>query len=242
MTNLKFLVAALIATVSLNSCFFFDDDPFSCERGQGPTVTRVLELPPFSGIDLKISGNIILRQGSEQLVEVEGQENIIDLLKLNVNNQTWDIKFTDCVRNYEDLTFYITLPEIGYVSISGSGKVYGDNLFEGNDINLRISGSGDMDLALNYNKVDSRISGSGNVRLEGDCNKFDLDISGSGDYHAFNMKAGKGDVNISGSGKAEVYVTDNLDIKITGSGDVYYIGNPYLDIKITGSGKVVDAN
>ncbi|MBK8491511.1 MAG: DUF2807 domain-containing protein [Saprospirales bacterium] len=242
MTNLKLLVAALIASLSFSSCLLFDDTPFSCERGQGPTVTRVLELPSFSGIDLKISGNVVLRQGSEQYVEVEGQANIIDLLKLNVNNNTWDIKFTDCVRDHDELTFYITLPEITNLDISGSGKIYGDNLFEGDNLDLRISGSGDLDLALDYQKLDSRISGSGDIRLEGDATKFDLDISGSGDYHAFNLKTEKGDVKISGSGKAEVYVTDNLDVKITGSGSVYYIGNPNLDIQITGSGKVVDAN
>ena len=242
MTNLKLLVAALIATVSLNSCFLDDDNFLSCERGQGPTVTRVLELPDFTGVDLKISGNIVIKQGPEQYVEVEGQENIIDLLKLNVSNHTWDIRFDECVRNHEDLTFYITLPEINYLSISGSGKIYGDNLFEGNDMNLRISGSGDMDLALDYTKVDAVISGSGDIKLEGDCQDFDLDINGSGDFHAFEMKSEKGDVKISGSGNAEVYVTDNLDVRITGSGDVYYLGNPYLDIQITGSGQVVDAN
>ena len=243
MKNLKFWAIALIAVFTLNSCLFFDDDPFRCERGEGPTVTRVLNLPPFSGIDLTISGNVVLRQGPEQYVEVEGQENIIDLLRTNVSNDTWKIRFDDCVRNHENLTFYITLPEIGYVAISGSGEVYGDNVFEGNDINLRISGSGDMDLALdNYDKVDTRISGSGDIKLEGKTKKFDLDISGSGDYHAFDLEAEKGDIKISGSGSAEVFVNDHLDVRITGSGDVYYLGNPSLDVYITGSGKVIQVN
>ncbi len=242
MTNLKLFAAAIAAAVSLNSCFLDDDDFLSCERGQGPTVTRTLELPSFSGIDLKISGNVVIKQGPEQFVEVEGQENIIELLKLNVNNDTWDIRFEDCVRNHEDLTIYITLPEIGYLSISGSGRIEGDELLAGNDLNLRISGSGDMDLQLDYDKVDATISGSGDIKLEGDCQDFDLDITGSGDYHAFDLETQTGDINITGSGNAEVFVHDNLDVRITGSGNVYYIGNPFLDIQITGSGKVKDAN
>lgn len=242
MTNLKLFAAALAATVSLNSCFLDDDDFLSCERGQGPTITRVLELDSFSGIDLKISGNVVIKQGPEQFVEVEGQENIIELLKLNVSNDTWDIRFEDCVRNHEDLTFYITLPQIGYLSISGSGRVEGDGLLTGDDLNLRISGSGDIDLELDYTQVDATISGSGDIKLEGDCQEFELDITGSGDYHAFELESQVGDIEINGSGNAEVFVHDNLDVRITGSGDVYYIGNPLLDIHITGSGKVKDAN
>ncbi|MFZ2897050.1 MAG: head GIN domain-containing protein [Saprospiraceae bacterium] len=243
MKNMKWMVAALLATFSLQSCLFLDDDPFSCERGVGPTVTKVLELPSFSGIDLQISGKVILIQGPEQHVEVEGQENIIDLLRLSVSNDTWNIRFDDCVRQHEELVFYITLPDIGYVSISGSGRVYGDNVFEGNDINLRISGSGDMDLALDdFDEVDIRISGSGDIRLEGEANEFDLDISGSGDYEAFGLQTQKGDIKISGSGDAEVYVTDRLDVRITGSGSVYYKGNPILNVHITGSGRVQEAN
>lgn len=242
MKNLNWMVAALIATFSLQSCLFLDDDPFSCERGIGPTVTRVLELPSFTGIDLKISGKVILRQGSQQLVEVEGQENIIDLLRLNVSNNVWNIRFDDCVRNHEELVFYITLPDIRSLDISSSGTIYGDNEFTGNDINLRISGSGDMDLALDYDEVDARISGSGDMKLEGVCNEFDLDIDGSGDFHAFDLKAEDGDIDIAGSGDAEVWVTDHLEVRITGSGNIYYLGNPTMNIHITGSGKVLDAN
>ena len=55
-------------------------------------------------------------------------------------------------------------------------------------------------------------------------------------------KLEKADVTISGSGDAEVTVSDDLDVKITGSGDVYYKGNPDLDVNITGSGEVINAN
>ena len=50
------------------------------------------------------------------------------------------------------------------------------------------------------------------------------------------------DITISGSGSAEVNVSEQLDIKISGSGDVYYRGNPSINIDISGSGDVKDAN
>lgn len=241
MKNLIFWTVALTAVLSINACFYYDD-PFNCERGQGPTTTRTLSLPSFSGIDLTIAGKVILKQGPVQLVEVEGQENIIDLLRLNVKNDTWEIRFDDCVRNYQELVFYITIPEIGYLSISGSASIEGDNLFEGQNLILRISGSGNMDLGVDYDNVDSRISGSGDIRLEGVCDRFDLLISGSGDYHAFQLESNKGNIRISGSGNAEVNVANSLDVNISGSGSVYYLGNPYLDVQITGSGRVKNAN
>lgn len=242
MKNLKMVVAILFATVSLNSCFLDDENFLGCEVGQGPVVTRVLDLPPFTGIDMSIAENVVIKQGPEQYVEVEGQGNIIDRLRLNVNDNTWKIRFDDCVMNHQDMVFYITLPEVEYLAISGSGKITSDGLLTGGTLDLRISGSGDMDLDLDYNNLDARISGSGDIDLDGECQNVDLDISGSGDFHAFGLKSQTCDVNISGSGNAEVWVTDDLNVKISGSGNVHYIGNPSVDVSISGSGKVVDTN
>jgi len=242
MKNLKLLVAVLFATVSLNSCILDDDNIFGCERGQGPVVTRVLDLEPFTSINLQFSDDVVIKQGPEQFVEVEGQENMIDELRLNVSNNNWNIRYEDCVSRHEKLTIYITIPDIESLHLSGSGDITGDGLLSGDNIDLRISGSGDMKLDLDYDQVKAKIDGSGDMDLDGECQELDLTISGSGDFHAFGMESQFCDVNISGSGNTEVWVTDELDVTISGSGDVYYIGNPSIDVSISGSGKLKDAN
>ncbi len=228
--------------VLLVSACGWDDDLNDCVRGNDDIETRVLDLPPFTGVDLTIAGDVFIRQGNEQLVEVEGPDNIIDLLELDVQGNTWDIEFDECVNIDGRFRVFITLPEIEYLAISGSGQIKSLDTLDVVDLILRISGSGDMDLGIEAVKIDSRISGSGEVFMEGDAEDIELRISGSGDYNAFNLSAVEAEVRITGSGDAEVNVSDHLDVEITGSGDVFYRGNPTLDVDISGSGSVVDAN
>ena len=238
-----FFCLALMTTFVCSSCYFDDEDNFNdCERGDGPIQTRILNLSDFHSIDLKIGAEIRLTQGNQQLITVEGQPNILDLLELDVQNGRWNIEYDRCVNTNDDIKIFITLPQIRNLDVSGSGLIFGENTFEVDEIDLRISGSGDIDLALDANEVDSRISGSGEVRLEGITDDFDFELSGSGDYEAFNLESRAGEVGISGSGNAEVFVSDRLDVEISGSGDVLYKGRPILNVDISGSGRVVDAN
>ena len=244
MKNLKWLVFGLVATMLFTtSCDFSDDDGlFNCERGEGPIVTEDLPVDEFRSVELDIDADVFITQGPNFSVTVEGQQNIINELDLDVDGNTWHICFEDCVRNHDDLDIFITMPTIDRLAIDGSGSITGDNFFDVDDIELDISGSGDIDLGLSADDIDAKISGSGKMILEGDADKLDFKISGSGDLRAFDLVVRKADIVISGSGDAEVNVTDDLDIKISGSGDVYYKGQPSIKIDVTGSGDVISVD
>ncbi|MEZ5059383.1 MAG: head GIN domain-containing protein [Saprospiraceae bacterium] len=247
MQNLRFLGFLIVGMVALNmqSCFIDLDDNdniFGCEKGTGDVVTEEIILPAFHSIDLSGADNVFLSQGPEQKIEVEGQANMIDLLNRDVSGGTWRIDFEDCVGSHRDLKIFITIPEIRAISITGSGDVFGENEFTVGDLELRTTGSGDMDLAVNADDIDLRITGSGDTRHEGICDDLRINLTGSGDYDGFNMEALSANVSITGSGDCEVRAVDNLDVRITGSGDVYYRGNPFINVNITGSGSLINAN
>jgi hypothetical protein len=61
-------------------------------------------------------------------------------------------------------------------------------------------------------------------------------------FRAFDLTCDTANINIDGSGDAEVTVDTELNIRITGSGDVLYKGNPSIDADIDGSGRIIDTN
>jgi hypothetical protein len=237
------LLALFFAVFAIPACDIDDDGPFwgDCKRGQGPEVEVALNMPEFTGVRLSSSVDVFITQGPNFEVIAKGEENIIDELELDVQNDVWDIEFDRCVRDF-DLKLYITMPIIRSVSNSGSGNIRGENFFNVQDIVLRVSGSGDIDLGLVAEEIDGKISGSGDILLEGEAQNLDFDISGSGDLKAFNLVTQTADINISGSGDASVRVLEVLDARISGSGDIYFKGNPVINLNRTGSGNVVDAN
>lgn len=230
---------AFLAAFALGSCELDE----LCEKGDGPTVNKELSLPPFHSLVLDISADVFITEGEAQSITVEGQENIIDQLELDVRNETWEIDFEQsCIYNHDDLKIFITLPEIRSIEIDGSGNVVGENTFTGDNIDLTIDGSGDMDLALEVKEVNARVEGSGDFELEGLADVVRYYVRGSGDIRAFDLEALEADVEIRGSGSVEVTVVDFLKVDIDGSGDVFYKGNPELDVRVDGSGEVKDVN
>ncbi len=243
MIRINSLLLLLALLFFVTSCQNDNDGGiFNCTKGEGSTITKELFISGFTGVKLEIAADIYITQGSEYLVTATGQENIINQLERDVNNGVWEVEFDGCVKNYNELAIHITMPAIDYLAISGSGTIYGENTFDVNDIDLKISGSGDMDLELNATKIDAKISGSGKMKLSGEADNVEYSISGSGDYSAFELLAKRAEVNISGSGDAEVFVSEYLDVNITGSGDVFYIGTPTMNVRITGSGNVYNSN
>ena len=243
MKNLKWICALLMVIGLGQSCVIDIDDDRGvfgrCIDGDGPIVSQTFNLPTIEGIDLKMPGKVFITQGAEQNIIVEGKPNILDEISLNVSNRIWDIETDRCLRDIDELTFYITLQDFRYLSISGSGEIISEEFITTNDIELYIAGSGDMDLGLFSDDIFTRISGSGTVLLEGEADILDIEISGSGDYRAFPLLARSAFIEINGSGDAEVNVQQELVVTIRGSGDVIYEGNPTVDANISGSGRVV---
>ncbi|MCB0628273.1 MAG: head GIN domain-containing protein [Saprospiraceae bacterium] len=207
--------------------------------GEGPVVKRTLDLDDFSAIRLTNNAKVYIRQGSPQSVEVEAQENIIDNLKREVSDDAWTIGFDRSVRRYDGMKVYITLPSLRGLRVSGSGSITSESRFTGvEDMDVSISGSGDIRLEVESASIDSHISGSGNIKLRGTTGRHEVHISGSGNVEAYELNSESCKVQISGSGDCDVDVREDLEVRISGSGDVNYKGRPRISSRISGSGDI----
>lgn len=208
-------------------------------KGEGPQVTKTLDVDDFEGITLAFNATVYLTQGNTYSVKVEGQENIINNIETDVRGGHWKIKFDENVGRHEKLTLWITMPTLNQASISGSGTIKGETAFRNLDeVEVSISGSGDIELELDANTVNTGISGSGDIQLQGGSTTHKIRISGSGDVDAADLRSQETAVRISGSGDCRVHAENMLEVSTSGSGDVYYTGRPGVSAKVSGSGKV----
>ncbi len=251
----------LILLLVLASSFVFTgcDLDEICERGKGTRVTETLFLPEMTGLNLSIAADVYITQDSVQKVEIIAQENIIDLLKLDVDdNGVWDIDYDGCVRKVSDVEIHISVKDLNYLKISGSGSIVGETRFNTDELELKISGSGNIHLDYDATDViatisgsgtitsdmtaatlESKTTGSGDITLSGSVENLDHRITGSGDLHAFDLIAQNVYIKVGGSGDAEVHAVQTLEVDITGSGKVIYDGTPLVTTHITGSGNVI---
>lgn len=229
--------ATIVVVLIVSSCYLRDSQ-FGI-RGEGPMVERKINLEKIKGISLPGSAKVFLTQGSNQEIRISGQENIIDNLNMEVHGEVWQIDNKRSVWQSEPLKIYITMETLRLIKVSGSSDVEFVNHFANQkDLEVRISGSGKIDLDMDARDINANISGSGDLFMKGSADNLDFSVTGSGNINAYELTAQKADVRISGSGGMELSVENRLDAHISGSGSVIYKGNPRVNTSVSGSGSV----
>ena len=106
--------------------------------------------------------------------------------------------------------YEVAIPQLDEIIMSSSGDVMGSGLIKGDNLNLVVSGSGDLKLDVDYDTIRVLMSGSGDVTLMGQCKMIYADIHGSGDLKIQQLIAGESHINATGSGEAKVNKVGNV--------------------------------
>jgi len=109
-----------------------------------------------------------------------------------------------------------------------------------NVTHLEVDGSGDIDFHdVETDELDVAISGSGDICLKGAVGTLHASVAGSGDVTATELLAKKAKLQVTGSGDIEISVVESVDARVTGSGDITIHGNPATrNTRVTGSGDI----
>jgi len=204
-----------------------------------PIKMQSYELEGFNKIDVQGKGNLFLTQDEEYDVKIEAEENVLELLDVKVEDETLIIgKKRTLLIGKKLINIFISMPETREIKISGSGGITSENQIKGDELDIRIAGSSDVEMDLEVDKLITKISGSGDIVYQGIAENHVISIAGSGDINALELESEITHVIISGSGDVEVYTTEELDIQISGFGNVKYKGDPEISQSVSGRGKV----
>jgi hypothetical protein len=214
---------------------------------------KVLELPDFRAIYNNSNYTVYLKQTNKQEVTIEALTEIYNLTKISVENGILMINLErkpddpnksiwakiDDIKLNPTMKLYVSVKNVDEIQVNGAGKVISENSLASSLLNLSLSGSGSMDLDIKGDVVKAEVSGSGKLGMKGYATSLDAVVSGSGSLNAFNCPVEKAKVKVSGSGIAELNVSDSLDALVAGSGSVKHKGNTKNTVKkVYGSGTV----
>lgn len=215
----------------------------ACSKDLGEYIQVRVDSPDFIQLRNDAAVDIILTQGNDYSIDFEGYELIFDDLEFRVINHKLIIDQHGHYWSSRKAKVYITVPDLTRIEITSSGDIYGDNRFRINgDLELKIAGSGDMDLNLDVKELFTTVQGSGNLYLKGYTDLHELELDGSGEVRAYSLNSRHARVTSYGSGDAEIYAQKTLNARVRGSGNVYFIGYPAVDYSVTGSGSLIDSN
>jgi hypothetical protein len=225
--------------------------------------TETRNVSSFSKLDVSGSFNVVLEQGSKESVRIEARN--LDPKKIITESDGESLKIYLEKGDYRNIetTVYVTFknltalnragsgnlvcksvlssPSSFSLKSSGSGNLETEKEIKAADLQVILSGSGEVELAsLEAKNAAIKLSGSGNLEIEnGSIGSADVELAGSGNIEAFGLETKTASVKISGSGNVELSVEETLEGKISGSGNVSYKGNARINsFKTIGSGTV----
>lgn len=187
----------------------------------------------FSSISVLGSPDVEYRQsnGSKTTVSIYGSDNLVDLLEVSTVNGVLQVNIKKGVKilsGERRLKVIASSPSLNQVNIKGSADVYLKGAIKGNDLNLNIAGSGDIEAEnLQYTNIFALVKGSGDIDLKNvKATTVMSEVNGSGDISAEKLAATNVVATVAGSGDIVCYASRQLDARVSGSGDIEYKGSP----------------
>lgn len=239
-----FLVSVLLCALAAAPVFLPPSAHAATVQGSGTAATETRTVPEFQAIGLNGAMDLVVRQGAQQSVQVQADDNLLALLETVVesgrNGATLQVRWKrwQSLNTRSKVLVTVVVPKLTGLAASGSGDIRLET-FATPVLNVSLSGSGDARLdGLTTDELGLRIAGSGSVSGKGAATRAKISIAGSGDVQLLDLRADEVSVSIAGSGDAAVNAQKSLTVSIAGSGDVVYTGNAQVKSSVAGSGSV----
>jgi hypothetical protein len=232
------LIAGFILIAGLSSCM---DEIFL--SGNGDVQSQNRQISGFDAVSSSGDYHVSIMPGTEFSVQVKAESNLLPYIETELHGTTLNIGTIGLhtIRHHDPIEVFITQPQLTGLNLSGSGFIKTGS-FNCDNLQIGISGSGDINAQVIAKTITAILSGSGNIILSGNADSSNYRISGSGKIKTYDLIQNHCQSSISGSGDVYANVVKTLQASISGSGSVYYLGNPSVQANISGSGKVMAKN
>ena len=210
-------------------------------QGSGKVVKQTRQLAHFTGVNLNVPGDMVLRLGNTESITIETDDNILPLIESVIEDGV--LKIRPIKRNTKlhtrNLRIVVMAKSIDRLALSGSGSIDSEAL-KANKLTFDIGGSGSINVkGIDAEAVAISLGGSGDMKSgAGKANSLSVAIGGSGDVDVGRVQVSDASVSVAGSGEAIVWANAGLSVTIAGSGDVNYYGDPKVSTSVVGSGDI----
>ncbi len=239
------MAAVLLLAVGLTGCINVNLGGLGSIIGNGVMETREVTISSaLTGVRNMGSFDVLMDPSLKGKAELSGEQNILDQIDARQDaSGVFIISWKNGISISTSRGVQVRMPVIsgGTVEMSGSGSIRlaSGAVLESSRLDLRLNGSGDIELAVSASDITANINGSGDIRASGSTKGLKVSINGSGSFDGFDLASSTVEVSIFGSGDANVDVSQSLTGSVNGSGDVTYSGSPAtVNVGGMGSGEV----
>jgi len=186
--------------------------------GSGKRELQKRNVAPFTSISADGAFMIEVTCQKDQSLEVEGDDNVLEVVATDVTSNILRIKNTKNYSTSEPVKIRISVPNLEGISVNGAGRIDVKN--------------------VNNDKFEIDTNGAPSIVVSGKTKVIDVGANGAGKVDAQNLHASRGVVDSRGVARVDLDVSDQLDATVNGPSTVTYKGDPVVNKTIHGPGKI----
>jgi hypothetical protein len=187
-------------------------------RGNGKRELQKRQVAQFTSISANGAFTIEVTCQKEPSLEIEGDENVLDLVKTEVGSNILRLENSQNYSVSEPILVKISVPNLEGLAVNGAGHI---------DVK-----------GLKNDKFEIDTNGAPTITVAGTTKMVDIAANGAGKVDAQNLHATRAVVDARGVARVDLDVSDQLDVEISGPSSVTYNGNPAVNKNIHGPGKL----
>jgi hypothetical protein len=179
---------------------------FGNVTGSGTMKVEKRDVPAFSALNISGAFDVEIVVQKEQSLEIEGDDNLLPLIKTEVKNGVLSINNEKSFSTKKALRVRISVPDLDALSTSGASEFTVTNV-KNDEFNIEASGAG-------------------SIQISGETKALEVGMSGAVSLDAKDLHAQKVSITTSGASSADVYASEELRASVSGAGNVDYYGDP----------------
>ena len=187
-------------------------------RGSGVAKTENRTVTQFDRIEVAGAFEVTIVDGPAHKLVVEADNDLLDSISTDVVDYELRISSLRSFVSRSAMKVTVECPPVRGITVSGNAKVTAAAL---SGSSFAFSGSG-----------------SSVARLGGAIDALKISLAGAGRVDALDLEAQSVEVEVLGSGTAEVNAVKTLSLMVIGSGTLRYRGNPKVTRNAIGRGRV----
>jgi hypothetical protein len=150
---------------------------FIAVNASAQVVTR--SVSGYTGIACGGPFNVFVKIDGTESIKLDVDADVVNDIKTEVEDGVLMVEFKEHWKNHRNMkraNIYITAKSLKYLANSGSGNLTVDGVLTGNNAKVALSGSGNVKTAVKSSTLDLRLSGSGSIDIKGSTGMADSRI------------------------------------------------------------------
>ncbi len=193
----------------------------------------------FTQIKTSNGLNILLTEAKKPRIRVEADENLLDLIKTEIKDNTLHIFTTENIAYAKARDVYVDVSFLSGLTASSGSNVSASNTFTADEITVKASSGAAIALRLAAKTVLSEASSGANVTLSGKTKEYTTKASSGSSITASSLQATIVTAKASSGASISVNSTNTLTAKASSGASISYSGNPTeKNIKKSSGGSV----